>query len=42
MDIALQPKLDFLVFNEYIRKQLEKEAVNDKEMKTDERLFKIE
>ena len=34
--------MDFLVFNEYIRKQLEKEAVNDKEMKTDERLFKIE
>ena len=42
LDAALQPKCDFLIFNEYVRKQLEKEANNTKEMQTDERIFKME
>ena len=42
MDLALKPKMDFVLFNDYLRKQLAKESVNTKEMLTDERLFKIE
>ena len=34
--------MDFILFNDFLRKQLAKESVNAKEMATDERLFKIE
>ena len=39
---AIAPKLDFVMFKEFERKQLEKEANNENEMRTEERLFKIE
>ena len=42
LDLALKPKMEFVLFNDYLRKQLAKESVNTKEMMTDERLFKIE
>ena len=42
LELAIKPKMDFVLFNDYLRKQLAKESVNAKEMMTDERLFKIE
>ena len=42
MASALMPKLDYAVHSEYVRKQLEKEANNETEMRTEERLFKLE
>ena len=42
MSSALTPKLDYAIFSEYVRKQLEKEANNETEMRTEERLFRIE
>ena len=36
------PKLDYAIFSEYVRKQLEKEATNENEMRAEERIFKIE
>ena len=35
-------KLDYAVFNEYMKKQQSADATNDKEFRTDERLFLIE
>ena len=35
-------KLDHVVFNNWIKDQLQKEATNDREFKIDERLFNIE
>ena len=42
MSSAMMPKLDYAIFQEYVRKQLEKEANNENEMRTEERLFKLE
>lgn len=38
----MRVKMDYAIFNEYCRKQQQNEALNDKEFKTDERLFLIE
>ena len=38
----MKVKMDYAIFNEYCRKQQQNEALNDKEFKTDERLFLIE
>jgi len=35
-------KMDWASFNEYVKKLQENDAVNDKEFKTEERLFQIE
>lgn len=35
-------KLDFAIFNEYCRRQSENQMLNNKEFKTDQRLFTIE
>ena len=35
-------KMDTALFHEYVKKQQQAEAVNDKEMRTDERLFSLE
>jgi hypothetical protein len=35
-------KLDYVMFNDYKKEQIQKEALNDKEFKTDERIFTIE
>lgn len=34
--------MDYAVFNNYVREQLSKEVVNDKDFKVEERLFNIE
>lgn len=39
---AVSVKMDFAFFNEYIKQQQQNEIVNDKEFKTEERLFAIE
>lgn len=39
---SLSVKMDYAVFNNYVREQLSKEVVNDKDFKVEERLFNIE
>jgi len=39
---ALSVKMDYVIFNNYLKEQLSKEVVNDKEFKIEERLFMIE
>lgn len=41
-DNKIAVKMDHAIFNEYVKKQLQNDAMNDKEFKTDERLFLIE
>lgn len=38
----LKLKLDFIIFNDYVKTQVQNEATNDKEFKNDERFFIIE
>ena len=35
-------KVDYIMFNDYKKEQIQKEALNDKEFKNDERMFMIE
>ena len=37
----MMPKLDYAIFSEYVRKQLEKEATNENEMRAEERIFNM-
>jgi hypothetical protein len=39
---ALSVKMDYVVFNNYVKEQLQKDVVNDTEFKTEERLYTIE
>lgn len=39
---SLSLKMDFTYFKEYLKKQQQMEASNDKEIRNDERFFKIE
>jgi hypothetical protein len=34
--------MDFVIFNDYVKQQQNNEALNDKEFKTDERIFLLE
>ena len=38
----IKMKVDYVMFNDYKKEQIQKEALNDKEFKTDERIFMIE
>ena len=35
-------KMDTALFHEYVKKQQQADAVNDKEMRTDQRIFSLE
>lgn len=39
---SISSKMDYVLFNDYVKTQLQKDAVNDKEFRIEERLFQIE